>query len=65
MAVVYGRGAAADMRIYNLKIFHKNVPTLPSINARMLWMSSSNSIKHVQVIRIFNFLSEYYFLHMK
>ena len=31
------------------------------MNARMLWMSSPYSIKHVQFIRIFNFLRDYYF----
>ena len=31
------------------------------MNARMLWMSSPYSIKHVQVIRMFNFLTDYYF----
>ena len=47
-----GGDVAADMRIYNLQILHYKVTTL---NARMLWMSSSNSIKHVQVLPYLTF----------
>ena len=53
---------AADMRIYDLQILHQKRNIILSFtNASMLWMSSSNSIKHIQVIRIFNFLTDYYF----
>ena len=57
-----GGGVAADgsNMIYNLQILHK-VTTLPFMNARMLYMSSPYSIKHVQVICTFNVLTDYYF----
>ena len=61
-----GGGVAADgsNMIYNLQSLHKGsnkVTTLQFMNARMLCMSSPYSIKHVQVICIFNFLTDYYF----
>ena len=58
-----GGGVAADgtNMIYNVQILHQQSTALPFMNARMLWISSLNSIKHVQVIRIFNVLTEYYF----
>ena len=43
------------------KFCSNKVTALPFMNARILWMSSLYSIKHVQVIRIFNFLTDYYF----
>ena len=57
-----GGGVAADgsNMIYNLQILHQQVTALPFMNARMLWMSSLYSIKHAQVISIFNFLTDYY-----
>ena len=48
--------------IYNLSILHK-VTFLPFMNARMLRMASpyivKHIVKHVHVIRIFNYLKGY------
>ena len=38
----------------------RNEPILPFMSAKMSWMSSPNSIKHVQVICKFNSYTDYY-----
>ena len=38
----------------------RKVTTLPFMIAKILWMSSPNSIKDVQVICIFNSLTDYF-----
>ena len=38
----------------------RNETILPFMSAKMSWMSSSNSIKHVQVICILNSYTDYY-----
>ena len=58
----YGEGVWQQMLeiCYIICKFCTNtVTTLPFMNARMLWMSSAYSNKHVQVICMFNFLTDY------
>ena len=43
------------------KFFTRKVTILPFLNAKLLWMSSPNSTKRVQVICIFNSLTDYFF----
>ena len=57
---VVGGGLAEDgsNMIY---ILHQQRTTLPFMYTRMLRMSSPYSINNVQVIRMLNFLTDYYF----
>ena len=52
-----GGGCSSRYADIICKLFTKKVTILPLINAKILWMSSPNSIKHVQVICIFNSLT--------
>ena len=53
-------GGVAEIRGYIIRKFStKTVTTLPFMNARMLRLSSSNSIKHVHLKRVYDKVKVY------